>query len=98
MASLRGMILYLARSYLMNTLTFAALFGVVPVLLGSPPTGILVPALFWGSAAAAGYTYWRFRKKQVWPLYDNLRLPPVILLGALFLSVQPLTLALALYL
>ncbi|MCS4121951.1 hypothetical protein [Salinibacter ruber] len=92
------MIVYLARKYLANSLVFAAAFGLLPVLFGGSLTATLVPALFWGSAAAAGYTYWRFRKKQVWPLYDNLRLPPVILLGALFLAVQPLTLALAVYL
>ncbi|PSQ91305.1 MAG: hypothetical protein BRD30_03505 [Bacteroidetes bacterium QH_2_63_10] len=92
------MIFYLARTYLVNTLVFAVLFEVVPVLLGTPPTALLVPALFWGSAAAAGYTYWRFRKKNVWPLFDNLRLPPFALLGGLFLSVQPVTLALAFYL
>ncbi len=92
------MIFYLARTYLLNTLVFTTFFGVVPVLFGGSPTSLLVPALFWGSAAAAGYTYWRFRKKNVWPLYDNLRLPPLALLGGLFLSVQPVTLALALYL
>ena len=92
------MIFYLTRTYLVNTLIFAVLFEVVPVLLGTPPTALLVPALFWGSAAAAGYTYWRCWKKNVWPLYDNLRLPPLAMLGGLFLSVQPFTLALALYL
>ena len=92
------MIVYLAQKYLANTLVFAAAFGLLPVLFGGSLAATLVPALFWGSAAAAGYTYWRFRKKQVWPLYDNLRRPPVILLGALFLAVQPLTLALAVYL
>lgn len=92
------MIFYLTRKYLANTLVFAAVFGLLPVLFGGSATAILVPALFWGSAAAAGYTYWRFRKKQVWPLYDNLRLPPIILLGTLFLAVQPLTLALVFYL
>ncbi|WP_263784508.1 hypothetical protein [Salinibacter grassmerensis] len=92
------MIFYLARKYLANTLVFAAIFGLFPILFGGSWTAVLAPALFWGSAAAAGYTYWRFRKKKVWPLYDNLRLSPVVLLGALFLALQPLTLALALYL
>jgi len=92
------MIFYLARTYLANTLVFGAAFGLLPILFGGSWTGVLAPALFWGSAAATGYTYWRFRKKQVWPLYDNLRLSPVILLGALFFSIQPLTLALAFYL
>lgn len=67
-------------------------------MFGSSLTGILPSALFWGSAAAAGYTYWRFRKNQIWPLYDNLRVPRVLLLGGLFLAVQPLSLALALFL
>lgn len=92
------MILYAARKYATNTLVLTALLTLLPVMFGSSLTGILPSALFWGSAGAAGYTYWRFRKKKIWPLYDNLRVPRLALLGGLFLSVQPLTLALSILL
>ncbi len=92
------MILYLARKYIANTLILTAVFALLPLLFGSSFSSILPTALFWGSAGAAGYTYWRFRKKKVWPLYDNLRLPRFVLLGGLFLAVQPVTVALAVFL
>lgn len=92
------MIFYAARKYAANTLVLTAVFTLLPVMFGRSFTDSLPPALFWGSAVAAGYTYWRFRKNKIWPLYDNLRVPRVLLLGGLFLAVQPLSLALAFFL
>lgn len=88
------MIRYAARKYTANTLVFTVGFALLPVVFGSSLTDVLPTALFWGSAVAAGYTYWRFRKKNLWPLYDNLRVPRFTLLGGLFLTIQPVTLAL----
>ncbi len=92
------MILYAARKYAANTLVLTAVFTLLLVLFGTSLADSLPSALFWGSAAAAGYTYWRFRKNKIWPLYDNVRIPRALLLGGLFLAVQPLSLALALLL
>lgn len=70
----------------------------LPVLFGSGLDEVLPGALFWGSAGAARYMNWPFQKQKGWPLYDNLRLPRYVLLGCLFLGVQPIIPALAVFL
>ena len=92
------MILFLARKYFVNTLVFAAALALIPVLFGSSLIDVVPTAFFWGSVMAAGYTFWRFRKQNVWPLYDNLRLPRPALFAGLFLGAQLLTLALSVFL
>ena len=33
----------------------------------------MLQAFFWSGLAAAPLTYWKFRRRNLWPLYDNLR-------------------------
>ncbi|WP_103030265.1 hypothetical protein [Salinibacter altiplanensis] len=92
------MILFLARKYFVNTLVFAAALALIPVLFGSSLIDVLPTAFFLGSTVAVGYTFWRFRKQNVWPLYDNLRLHRLVLFVGLFLGAQLVTLTLSLFL
>ncbi|MFQ5572409.1 MAG: hypothetical protein ACE5G0_22270 [Rhodothermales bacterium] len=78
------MILYLVRTYVGIVLVLAMLMMVGPVIvLGVSPGGVFLSALFWSSLAAAPLTYWDLRRRDLWPLYDNLRLPRFVLLALL---------------
>lgn len=92
------MILYLSKKYVINTLVFAGALLLFPVLARGTLADFLASALFWGSVFAAGYTYRDFQKRNLWPLYDNLRLPRFALLAGLFLAIQLFTMALAIFL
>jgi hypothetical protein len=60
-----------------------------------PSTGSVI---FWGSGLAAVLTYRRLKKQNVLALYDNLQLPPLLLLGGLFGGTQVVSVALLLWL
>ena len=92
------MLLFIARKYFVNTLLFAAALALIPVLFGSALIDVVPTAFFWGSVMGVGYTFWRFRQQNVWPLYDNLRLPRPVVFAGLFLGAQLLTLVLSVYL
>ncbi len=84
------MIWYLARKYVVLVLVLAILMLMVP--LGMSLRQSVVQAFFWSGLAAAPLTYWEFRRRTLWPLYDNLRLPRWILLALLVGFVEGLVL------
>lgn len=95
--------LYLTQKYCINTFVLAAAMTILPLSYGLEDVGLSVSymdvlaqtlpfSLFWGALFAAGYTYWDFHRKNIWVLYDNLRLPRLPLLVGLFLAVQLLNL------
>ena len=65
------MVWYLARKYVVLVLVLAILMLMVP--FGMSLRQSVVQAFFWSGLAAAPLTYWEFRRRTLWPLYDNLR-------------------------
>lgn len=96
--AISSVILFLARKYVANTLIFAAALTLISGLSGGSLAAVIPASLFWGSVLAVGYTFWRFQKQNIWPLYDNLRLPRFVLFAGLFLLVQFFNLTLTAFL
>ncbi len=86
------MIWYLARKYIVLVLVLAILMVLLPTTLGTSPRQAVWQAFFWSGLAAAPLIYWEFRRRTLWPLYDNLRLPRWILLALLVGVVEGLVL------
>lgn len=78
------MISYLARKYFTHVIVLTLGLGALPVLFARLPfRDALLWALFWASFFAAATVYVEFKRHGIWPLYDNLRLPRILLLGIL---------------
>jgi hypothetical protein len=88
------MIRSLVGTYLLNLagslflLSSYSLVGLIVLDVGTSVGDILHRAIFWGSLAAAFLTYFELLRRNLWPLFDNLRLSRYLLLGLCVLSVQ----------
>ncbi len=84
------MIGYLAQKYYTNSLVFFVAMIIFPLFL-IDDTGYLVSrAIFWGGLFGGAYTFYDFRKRKIWPLYDNLTHSKYWLLAVLFISLATL--------
>ena len=92
------MIWYLARKYVAVVLVLAVVLMMAPAAFGTSPGEVAGRAFFWSGLAAAPLTYWEFRRRSLWPLYDNLRLPRWVLLALLVGLVESLVLVASLVL
>jgi len=79
---------YLAKKFFIHSLVFIPALIIVPYTFTGDLAYALPRSFFWGGLFAAGYTWYQFREKNLWPLYDNLRIPKYILLGVFYLSLQ----------
>ena len=86
------MIVYLLRKYAGIMLVVAVLLMARPLLFGRTLSEAAPMAFFWSGLAAAPLTYWELRRHQLWPLYDNLRLPRLALLALLVGATEVLVL------
>ena len=75
------MIGYLAAKYFGNVLVLTATLALFSSLARIPMHDAVPRALFWSGLIAAVVTYRTFKRRNLWPLYDNLRLPKYVLLG-----------------
>ncbi len=91
------MVHYLARKYVAIVLVLAVLMALFPTIVGMSVHEAVLRAFFWSGLAAAPLTYWEFRRRNLWPLYDNLRLPKWILLALLVGAVEGLVLLATLF-
>ena len=74
------MIFYFVRKYVLLWIVLILGFTFTAVIIaGIPPQVHLPTTVFWGGLLAAGQLYREFRKKKIWPLYDNLRISKVSL-------------------
>lgn len=80
------MILYLIRKYallyvlIVLMMTFIGMAGRIPLDVALPK------AALYSGFFAAGMTWFEIRRKGLWPLYDNLRIPRKLLFGGLVAS------------
>jgi len=83
---------YLVRKYVALVLVLAVLMMPFPIIVGTSVPVVVAQAFFWSGLATAPLTYWEFRRRNLGPLYDNLRLPKWILLALLVGTVEGLVL------
>lgn len=91
------MIAYLARQYFINALVFVWGLSIIPILSGWNFISVIHQALFWGGIFGAIYTFYYFKKRNVWPLFDNLKYPRYLLLSGFFLSLQILNISIGVF-
>jgi hypothetical protein len=78
------MILYVAKKYLVILIFLVFLLTLVPVVWARMDLHSILPsAVFWGGPAAAILVDLQFRRKEIWPLYDNLGFSRYKILGSL---------------
>ncbi len=84
------MILYLLQKYVIHSAVFFAALVIFPLGFSDNTGYVLVRGFFFGGLLGAGYTFYDFRKRNLWPLYDNLRVPKYLLLCLFFAGFQSL--------
>jgi hypothetical protein len=97
------MIFYMTRMYVVRAgLIVGSVWGLFQILslANAPVSGLpgVASVIFWGSGLAAVLTYRRLKKQNVLVFYDNLQLPPLLLLGGLFGGTQFVSIAFLLWL
>ncbi|HKJ34236.1 MAG TPA: hypothetical protein VKA34_20585 [Balneolales bacterium] len=85
------MVAYLAQKYFINTLVFVLGLVILPLLFWGDTIYLIPKALFWGGLFGGIYTFFEFRKKHIWPLYDNLGYSKYLLFLILFITLQILS-------
>ena len=80
------MVFYFIRKYIHIWLVFViGLTGLAIFFARMPLDEALPRGVLWGGVFAAGQLYREFKKKNLWPLYDNLRITKFVLLGCTIL-------------
>jgi hypothetical protein len=82
------MVLYLVRKYYINSFVFFAGFIIFPFAAFGDLANLFPRAVFLGGLGGAIYTWYDFRKKHLWPLFDNLQHSKFTILGLMFSSLQ----------
>ncbi|NBC26199.1 MAG: hypothetical protein GVY08_05025 [Bacteroidetes bacterium] len=82
------MIHYLAKKYYSNSVVFFVGFFILPWFSFGDFYYLFPRAVFLGGLASAIYTWYDFRQRNLWPLFDNLRYPKFLLIGLMFFSLQ----------
>jgi hypothetical protein len=78
------MILYLVKNYVLILTVVVLPMTVFTIARGDIPVDVALPqAVFFGGFISAALTYLEFRRRRIWPLYDNLQISRFGLLGAL---------------
>ena len=78
------MILFLVRKYFVHVFFLTLGLGALPAFFSAVPfRDTLLSALLWAGFFANATVYIEFKRQGLWPLYDNLRLSRLPLLGSL---------------
>jgi len=82
------MIVYLAKKYFIYSLVFFVGLVIFPLGFFENTEYIIVRGFFFGGIFGGVYTFYDFKKRNLWPLYDNLRYSKYLLLFTCFMSFQ----------
>lgn len=82
------MILYAAQKYIINSFVFFVGLIIIPLFYFEDTSNLFAQTIFFGGLFGGIYTFYDFRQRQLWPLYDNLLIPKYVLLLAFFLLLQ----------
>lgn len=85
------MIVYLAQKYFINSTVFFVGLIIFPLFYAEDQVNLITKTIFLGGLAGCIYTFYDFKKKHIWPLYDNLNYSKYLLLLTFFISLQVLS-------
>lgn len=82
------MIYYLARKYFTHSFIFLIALIIFPISFFDDHIYFVSRGFFWGGLFGGFYTYYDFKKKKIWPVFDNLQYSKTLLIAGLFLCFQ----------
>lgn len=82
------MIVYLIQKYFIHSLVFFVGLVIFPLSFNDNTGYIIARGLFFGGLFGGAYTFYDFRKRNIWPLYDNLNYSKFLLLLLCFFGFQ----------
>ena len=93
------MIFYFLRKYISLWIVLCLSMGGMVMFFASFEISYLIPrVVFWTGFITAFQLYREFNNKNLWPLYDNLRISRFLLLGSMIVINFVLTIGLQLWL
>jgi len=84
------MIVYLAQKYFINSVVFFVALVIFPLGFFDNTEYVIARGFFFGGLFGGVYTFYDFKKRNIWPLYDNLRYPKIPLLVIFYIGFQTL--------
>jgi hypothetical protein len=84
------MIVYLAQKYLINSTVFFVALVIFPLGFFDNTEYVIARGFIFGGLFGGVYTVYDFKKRKIWPLYDNLRLPKILLMVFFYIVFQTL--------
>lgn len=85
---------YLVEKFILHSTLFFIGLVILPLLFYGQPDYVIPRGVFIGGIFGGIYTYYDFKQRNIWPLFDNFRYPKYLLLLGLFLMFQTLSLIL----
>jgi len=84
------MIIYLFQKYFIYSIVFFVGLVILPLGFFDNTEHVIVRGFFFGGLFGGIYTFYDFKKRNIWPLYDNLRYPKFLLLFIFYIGFQSL--------
>lgn len=85
------MIVYLAQKYFINSFVFFVGLIIFPLFYFDDTVNLISKTLFMGGLLGGIYTFYDFKKRHIWPIYDNLKRSKYLWLLVFFISLQVLS-------
>lgn len=73
---------------MINSMVFFVGLIIFPLGFSDNTEYVIARGFFFGGLFGGIYTFYDFRKRNIWPLYDNLRYSKYLLLSGFFLCFQ----------
>jgi|GEM_PF-911879 len=84
------MIVYLAQKYIINSTVFFVALIIFPLGFFDNAEYVIARGFFFGGVFGGVYTFFDFKKRNIWPLFDNLRYSKYLALALCFVGFQSL--------
>lgn len=85
---------YLTEKFILHSFLFFVALVILPLLFYGQPSYVIPRGVFIGGIFGGIYTFYDFKRRNIWPLFDNFRYPKGLLLSVLFLLFQAFSLIL----
>jgi len=82
------MIVYLIQKYFVNSLVFFVALVIFPLGFTGYSDEVILRGFVFGGIFGGLYTFYDFKKRRIWPLYDNLIIPKYYILFSCFIGFQ----------
>ena len=84
------MIVYLVQKFFIYSVLFFAALVIFPLGFFDNTGYVIARGFFFGGIFGGVYLFYDFKKRNIWPLYDNLRYPKYLILFICFIGFQSL--------